>query len=135
MDLPASHRSKSSEQENVRDFRPDHQYATWEKEVVLPQTSLLLETLPFDLYPYATARSYPHVLNVLVRHWADRAAFIEAAAAFLHCRDWPRQGFPRLVFFEILSLVAYNGSLPDLGQLDLQRLNLDQDPMQTRLFD
>jgi hypothetical protein len=101
-----------------------YQYSLWEEEELLPATTVLLEGLPFDLYPYATARSYPHVLNVLASHWANRRLFIEAAAAFLQCRDWPRRGFPRVVFFEILGLVAHHGSLPDLGVVDMKRLNL-----------
>ncbi len=86
--------------------------------------------------PYATERDFPHVLNVLARHWSDRGAFFEAAGSLLHSRSG-LQGFPRLVFFEILGLVAYHGSLADLGHLDLRHLNLDLsgDAVQQRLFD
>jgi hypothetical protein len=107
------------------DLTADQQYAHWEREALLPATQALLETLPFDLYPYATARGYPHVLNVLAMHWRNQTQFIQAASAFLHSKEWPRQGFPRLVFFELLSLVSYQGALVDLGELDLRHLNLN----------
>lgn len=108
----------------VLDSSLDWQYELWEEEALLPATAVLLEALPFDLYPYATARSYPHVLNVLALRWTNRQLFTEAAAAFLKCSDRPRQGFPPLVFFEIFSLMAYHGSLRDLGVVDMKRLNL-----------
>lgn len=119
----------------VLDASRNQQYATWDRERILPATSVLLESLPFDLFPYATERSYAHVLNVLATHWTNQRLFIEAATAFLHNNDWPRQGFPRLVFFEILSLVAYHGSLCDLGHLDTGKLNLKMEPGPARLGD
>ncbi len=127
---------QSSDEKIDLELSGGRQYDRWEQETILPLTSVLLESIPFDLYPYSTERDFPHVLNVLARHWSDRAAFIEAAGSLLHVQDGPRQGFPRLVFFEILGLVAYHGSLPDLGHLDLRHLNLDlTDSVQQRLLE
>ena len=106
------------------DSPPDQLYSVWEKEGIHPATANMLAVLPVTAYPYATALDYPHVLNVLAKHWNNPQRFVEAAAALLHSAPWPREGFPRPVFFEILNLVACHGSLPKLGVLDLRASNI-----------
>lgn len=105
----------------------EQKYLHWEREELLPATSDVLATLPLDAYPFATLKDYAHVLNALARHWNDQPRFVEAAGQFLRRGDWEREGFPRAVFFEILELVACNGSLAELGILDLRRINLKPD--------
>ena len=58
------------------------------------------------------------------KYWREPANFVDAAGSFLRSREWKQEGFPRPVFFEILQLVAYHGSLAALGTLDPRKLNL-----------
>ena len=102
----------------------DQQYSVWDDEGIHPATANILAVLPIAAYPYATARDFPHVLNVLAKHWDSPQKFVEAAEAFLRSAPWPRTGFPRPVFFEILVVVACHGSLAKLSVLDLRWSNI-----------
>jgi hypothetical protein len=123
--MPKPESSTGSFDESIcLDLSQDQKYWLWEREEIRPATANILATLPLDAYPLATARDYAHVLNVLAEHWDDTAKFVEAAGNFLRSREWKQEGFPRVVFFEIMQIVACHGSLAHLGVLDLRRLNL-----------
>ncbi len=102
----------------------DQQCSVWDDEGIHPATAKMLAVLPLAAYPYATARDFPHVLNVLAKHWDSPQKFVEAAETFLRSAPWPRTGFPRPVFFEILVVVACHGSLAKLGVVDLRSSNV-----------